>query len=160
MNTRGWTLTNEDQELDAYTEGRLNHLSRRWSELHNEAEKRMFARQSDIDEGRDCDLPECDRCSGSGYLGIDIFVNRRLPYCSECGDRPAGVSLFGIVCPDCNGDGIDHSYERREVARQAERDAEIEIVEAMLAQLGARMMRPYEHWNEDERLMEYLERER
>jgi hypothetical protein len=37
---------------------------------------------------------------------------------------------------------------------------EIEIVERMLAEIGARMMRPYEHWNEDERLMEYMERER
>lgn len=33
----------------------------------------------------------------------------------------------------------------------------MEVIEDLLAQLGARMMRPYEHWNEDERYMEYME---
>lgn len=35
-----------------------------------------------------------------------------------------------------------------------------ESVEEELAKLGARMMRPYEHWNEDEAYMEYMERTR
>ena len=30
-------------------------------------------------------------------------------------------------------------------------------IEEMLLELGARMARPYEHWNEDERYMEYME---
>jgi hypothetical protein len=33
----------------------------------------------------------------------------------------------------------------------------MEVIEELLADLGARMMRPYEHWNEDERYMEYME---
>lgn len=33
----------------------------------------------------------------------------------------------------------------------------MEVIEELLARLGARMMRPYEHWNEDERYMEYME---
>lgn len=33
----------------------------------------------------------------------------------------------------------------------------IEVIEELLSDLGARMMRPYEHWNEDERYMEYME---
>ena len=40
---------------------------------------------------------------------------------------------------------------------RAERDLEIELVEDKLEKLGARMMRPYEHWNEDERYMEYMD---
>lgn len=39
---------------------------------------------------------------------------------------------------------------------QAEEDA----IEAKLAELGARIMRPYEHWNEDEAYMQYSERDR
>ena len=31
------------------------------------------------------------------------------------------------------------------------------VIEELLSELGARMMRPYEHWNEDERYMEYME---
>ena len=38
--------------------------------------------------------------------------------------------------------------------------AKREALEQVLHQLGARMMRPYEHWNEDERLMQYLEEDR
>ena len=38
--------------------------------------------------------------------------------------------------------------------------AEEERLLAQLRKLGARMQRPYEHWNEDERLMEYMERDR
>jgi|SRR5215469_869370 len=42
-------------------------------------------------------------------------------------------------------------------AKQAEFELEIELVEDKLEAIGARMMRPYEHWNEDERYMEYME---
>ncbi len=52
------------------------------------------------------------------------------------------------------------AWEQHALEQQAERDLEIELVEDKLQMLGARMMRPYEHWNEDERYMEYAERER
>ncbi|CAM6053506.1 unnamed protein product [Sphagnum tenellum] len=42
-------------------------------------------------------------------------------------------------------------------AREAEKDLELEIVEEKLSRAGVRMMRAYEHWNEDERYMEYME---
>lgn len=32
--------------------------------------------------------------------------------------------------------------------------------QTMLHEQGARMMRPYEHWNEDERYMQYMECDR
>ena len=48
----------------------------------------------------------------------------------------------------------------RKRVQAAQEQAEIDTLEERLAELGARMARPYEHWNEDERLMEYLERDR
>lgn len=45
-------------------------------------------------------------------------------------------------------------------SRQVVRNTRIRVIENMLTEYGARMMRPYEHWNEDERYMEYMERER
>lgn len=36
----------------------------------------------------------------------------------------------------------------------------MEYIENRLKELGARMMRPYEHWNEDEAYMAYMERDR
>jgi hypothetical protein len=47
-----------------------------------------------------------------------------------------------------------------EKIRAAQENAEIEVLEEELARLGARLARPYEHWNEDEKLMEYMERDR
>lgn len=46
---------------------------------------------------------------------------------------------------------------KRQAALQAERELEIELIEDKLSAIGARMMRPYEHWNEDERYVEYME---
>lgn len=34
---------------------------------------------------------------------------------------------------------------------------EMQAIEGQLSMLGARIMRPYEHWNEEERVMQYLE---
>jgi hypothetical protein len=37
---------------------------------------------------------------------------------------------------------------------------QIEAIEELLSARGGRFCRPYEHWNEDERAMEYAERDR
>lgn len=44
--------------------------------------------------------------------------------------------------------------------KAAQEQAEIDALEEELAALGARMARPYEHWNEEEALMAYQERDR
>lgn len=51
-------------------------------------------------------------------------------------------------------------YDTRQAALREVENIELRALEEQLGKLGARMMRPYEHWNEDERLMEYLERDR
>jgi N-acyl-D-aspartate/D-glutamate deacylase len=37
---------------------------------------------------------------------------------------------------------------------------QVDTIETALAEHGARMMRPYEHWNEDEHYMQYMECDR
>lgn len=62
--------------------------------------------------------------------------------------------------PEFDDEEQQKAYElREETARTLERNEEA-MLERQLEQLGARMKRPYEDWNEDEKLMEYLERER
>lgn len=51
-------------------------------------------------------------------------------------------------------------YEAAEEIKRRRHDAEVDAIETMLAENGARMMRPYEHWNEDERYMQYMECDR
>lgn len=48
-------------------------------------------------------------------------------------------------------------WKQKDRARQEQQRVRLDIIEEMLARHGARMMRPYEHWNEDERYMEYME---
>lgn len=62
--------------------------------------------------------------------------------------------------PDFESDEEQAAYDLKvQVQADLER-AEEAALEEQLDRLGARMMRPYEHWNEEERLMEYLERDR
>jgi hypothetical protein len=136
MNLRSWTFINDDEDRSDYDEARLNALARRWSEIHHAAEQRSFARQSDFEEGRDCDEDECNACDGRGTTEEDQ------------------------KCEACDGSGFDNSREKYAIQQRADEDVELEIIEAKLHSMGARMMRPYEHWNEDERYMEYMERDR
>lgn len=44
--------------------------------------------------------------------------------------------------------------------RAEQHDAQLAFIGEQMHALGARMMRPYEHWNEDERYMQYMECDR
>jgi hypothetical protein len=139
-NQRGYTWLDETVEHSGRDEAMAKALATRWSQLHNEAEQRSFLRTADYKEGRydydpyeDC---ECEVC----LVNVERDGN--------------GAEIGG---PDCLARKAD---EQAKLDAQAERDLEVEIVEEKLAPLGARMMRPYEHWNEDEHYMEYAERDR
>lgn len=51
-------------------------------------------------------------------------------------------------------------WEQQDRTRREQQRMRLVIVEELLARHGARMMRPYEHWNEDERYMQYMECDR
>jgi hypothetical protein len=66
---------------------------------------------------------------------------------------------------DCGPDdddepGLAARIDAGRKVRDELRRKELESIEEMLSDRGARMARPYEHWNEEERFMEYSERER
>lgn len=63
-------------------------------------------------------------------------------------------------------EGYDYEFETEEEAREFEAQERqhatnlrmrMQVVEELLARHGARMMRPYEHWNEDEAYVQYME---
>jgi hypothetical protein len=62
--------------------------------------------------------------------------------------------------PDFDSDEEAEEFHKSQCEYLQRQDIKLELIETQLAHLGARMMRPYEHHNEDERLMEYMERER
>lgn len=47
-----------------------------------------------------------------------------------------------------------------ETLRMDRHESQLGAIEAAMARHGARMMRAYEHWNEDERYMQYMECDR
>jgi len=54
---------------------------------------------------------------------------------------------------------VEDYVKQRKLDAQAHLEG-LSVIEDLLSELGARMMRPYEHWNEDEKYMEYAERSR
>lgn len=141
---RSFTWINENVEHTDEENARAAALANKWSALKTAEEERYFRRQSDEDEGRYDYQCECEFC---------ITRNHR---CDEHGEN-GGCSLCDLAKTTSM---TECELEARRREQEAERDLEIELVEDKLARLGARMMRPYEHWNEDERLMEYMERDR
>lgn len=59
-----------------------------------------------------------------------------------------------------NYDMEPEEWEAMKAGERLQNDLErvqMEHIEERLHELGARMMRPYEHWNEEEKYMEYME---
>ena len=137
----------------------LDALAAEWTQIHNQQEQEGFRRQAMIEEGHDREPDECPECGGEGFVGIGRC--NRLIYCRSCQQTPPDRHLYGILCPYCKGEGIDvmveAEYRKRERQRQAVVNVRIEIIEAMLEKYGCRIMRAYEHWNEDESYMQYME---
>lgn len=94
---------------------------------------------------------------------VSRLTNQRTEQEQEGWRRQADIEEYGY---DTSGpDEFDNDEEeaqfelKRRLARAREK-AEEQVLMDRLAELGARMMRKYEHWNEEEHLMAYLERDR
>jgi hypothetical protein len=57
-------------------------------------------------------------------------------------------------------DADEFRCQQLEQLRDRQHAAQVEVIQTAMEELGARMMRPYEHWNEDERYMQYMECDR
>lgn len=57
-------------------------------------------------------------------------------------------------------DAAEHQAAERRRIDCAIMEAQENVILEEMHRLGARMMRPYEHWNEDERYMQYQESDR
>lgn len=59
--------------------------------------------------------------------------------------------------PEPEDEADAYRMQQLDALRQRQHAAQVEAIEDALFAHGARMMRPYEHWNEDERYMQYME---
>jgi superfamily II DNA or RNA helicase len=135
---RGWTWkdgngpTGETEETidEKVKEEKIKELVKEWNALEKQVESIGFM---DRDEQRDYEegLRERAREARSSAL-------------SEGKTEEEAEEAYAKEFDRINDRG------RRLTAKQG-------LIETMLDSLGARLMRPYEHWNEDERYMEYME---
>lgn len=126
-----FTWLDDSIEHSDYDVARASAIAKKITFLQNEQEQRGFQQLADED---------------AGYYYA--------PY-EDC-ECDACIAADDHGCNDCIARKED---QERLDAVQTERDLDLEMLYDKLEQLGARMMRPYEHWNEDERYMQFQERE-
>jgi hypothetical protein len=137
VNQRGWTFLDEDSAPDPDSprgkaiEARASALMQEWSTLHHEAEQEGWSRQSAMEDGDPGYDPRiCECTEGADKDPDELCVH----------DRKALTEM-----------------DATEKLRLEGRALRMQLIEAELQGFGARKMRPYEHWNEDERYMAYME---
>lgn len=142
-NRRGWEFldSNETPDLDTpkgqALKAHLDALMNSWSDIHHEMESEAWSIQSARED--------------PGYDAYEYD-----PRNCECDEGREDD-------PDelCSHDRASLTqYEEAERLRIASRALRQRLIESELASLGARPMRPYEHWNEDEAYMAWSERDR
>jgi hypothetical protein len=135
----------ESKEVDPHLalkreirEEMIKKLAVEWNDTHARIERESFRDRDDRDEEAD-------------FLGE--MANEEGDQAFDAAEQ-AGKSKE--ECQAAQKKAIDAYYA--EVDRKKSiPHARLEVIEELLGELGARMKRPYEHWNEDERYMEYME---
>jgi hypothetical protein len=150
MISRSYAWLDENIDHSDEDHARATALAAKWSHLQTVEEDRSFRRMADIESGYDYDPYEdceCDWCLKANHrCNGDVTEDGACEYCDIKTDLT-----------ECESRAKDR---RAKAVAAAERDLEIELVEDKLTAMGARMMRPYEHWHEDERYMQYMESDR
>jgi hypothetical protein len=75
-------------------------------------------------------------------------------------NRQAAIEDGDVFEMDWETEEEMRAFKARERLEDELEAAQLAFIEDKLASVGARMMRPYEHWNEDEAYMQYQERDR
>jgi len=139
---RGWTLYREfDNEPDLkkkIREEMINKLASEWNDTNRKMEARQFRSQEDLDEEQ-------------------VYIHEQLM--DRAYDAESAALEKGATEEEAKKIREDayQAAEKELADKDSEDSARMNVIEELLHDLGARMMRPYEHWNEDERYMEYME---
>jgi hypothetical protein len=118
----------------------IQKLASEWNATHRKIEERSWRSEESYDEEADY---LADLCADAVYQVLSDAEEKN---------------------PDITEESLDELRAKAEADFYAEVDKKkridherLDVIEELLGELGARMMRPYEHWNEDEKYMEYME---
>lgn len=138
----------------------IEKLACEWNILHNRMEQKSF--DSEAREAEDEYLGDC----------CDNYAHDKIAELLEKGEAGFSVEQNGDFFTNARRHEVPEEirtairllYSKFEEEFWANHKQKIDedamrlsVVEELLGQFGARMKRPYEHWNEEEKYMEYME---
>jgi myo-inositol-1-phosphate synthase len=140
---RGYKIEADFNESPLKTKIReemVNKLAEEWNKIHNRMERLSWRERDEIDDEADFHSEIAEEAAANAVS----FALKENPSLSAEEQKQI------------------EEKEKADYYAEVERKANepylrLEVIEELLSDLGARMMRPYEHWNEDERYMEYME---
>ena len=139
---RGWTWIGGESRFSPEVEEQMSKvltaLAERWNRLERSIERRSFV-DHEVDEEMMEDRREFERDRAYNEA---LRSGKSEEEAREEGEEAAD----SVLSPLEEADDKDLREQR--------------AIEATMLELGARMMRPYEHWGEEERYMEWSERDR
>jgi len=118
----------------------INKLAEEWNTLNAKLERESFRSQEDLDAEADyfAEMAE-DFADTEIDKAIKVYPNLTKSEINDFRNQ------------------LIKSYMNKMGDRINEMALRMEVIEQLLSELGARMLRPYEHWNEEEKNIEYLE---
>lgn len=118
----------------------IQKLASEWNETHQRIERQSWRDQDELDD--EADFHACQ------------VEDIRYAAKEEAAEKNPNLSKEELR--DIAQKAEDAYYAEVDKNRNLDHER-LSVIEELLGELGARMMRPYEHWNEDERYMEYME---
>lgn len=133
----------DDDELDLKSKIRqemVEKLAAEWNQINRKIEERSWRSRDERDDEADYYADRaCDEGDNAVYDAL-----KENPNLSEEEQN------------EIRKNAEEHYYKELD-KKNNEIYLRRDVIEDLLRDLGARMMRPYEHWNEDERYYEYME---
>ena len=169
---RGYKIVHREEEWDGdeltlkgkIREEMVQKLAADWNDYRRKIEHRSWRSQEDIDNEADYHAEMAEQYTHDEMIK---YINRGLTSFTEDEYEDSFSFLRRENLSDENRERIKSRFNEfvsdyyAEQKKKGGEDAlRIQVIEELLSDLGARMMRAYEHYNEEERIMEYLERDR
>lgn len=147
--TRNWTWIDddaipEDEEQAEAVSAEADRLIAAWNDLERQIDDQRYRRQHE---------------DWADYVG-DLIADAGHDAAAEAETRGEAEGLTGeALAAYVDAARVAAETEREEQIRRQERAPALRqrLVEDQLAAIGCRLARPYEHWHEEERLVEWME---
>lgn len=145
MPNRGWTWIEEDGENEAMVPA-IEAIMSAWNDQNSKVDRQYRRRNDDYTNEGYYDW----LCEKAGDIVYNILREQHGENTIEWMDSHKSE----VQRMECEQYNILASKDKEDSSNELKK---LDALEQGMRALGARLMRPYEHWNEEERYMEYME---